>query len=63
MGIVSHIFVLLAALRREDIEQLAPAERQRFADTLRHWATLAERGDPPAGVLGDLGRGDRDGDG
>lgn len=46
-----------------DLEAMAPAERQRPAQQLKHWASIADRGEPPKGVLGSLGNGDHDGDG
>ncbi len=62
MTIANKVAALLVALRRKDVEELSPAERQRLADLCRHVAALA---DPPAGaharsgVLHDLRTGHR----
>jgi hypothetical protein len=59
MTLVSKVAALLTAIRTQDVQELAPAERQRLASLCRHVATLAE---PPAlksGVLCDLKAGGR----
>src|SRR5688572_1705629 len=42
MTIVTKVAALLVAVRRQDIERLSPAERQRLADLCRHVAAMAE---------------------
>jgi hypothetical protein len=55
MPLVRHVAALLEALRREDLEVMAPAERRRFADLLRHRAAEVDRAGqgeaPRAGVV------------
>jgi len=61
MTIAAKVAALLAAIRRRDVEELSPAERQRFANLCRHVAGLAERLPPPSesGVLCELKTGRR----
>jgi hypothetical protein len=60
MGLASQILKLLEAITAAEIEAMPPAERQRFAQLLAHWAKLA--GDPvPPGPLADLDRNPREG--
>jgi hypothetical protein len=65
MLIASKIVSLLGKLSRQDIDELPPIERQRFAQLCRHWAAIADRRADEhlqrqqGGVLGDLGRGQR----
>jgi hypothetical protein len=61
MPIATKVAALLAALRKQDVDELPPVERRRFADLCRHVAKLAEpEGDPPKdGVLHDLKAGPR----
>jgi hypothetical protein len=58
MPIADKIAALFGAMTQEELDAMAPAERRRFADTLRHWANRAEIGrrvEPlPAGVLSAL---------
>lgn len=57
MNITSKIAALLVAIRKEDIEQLCPAERLRFAQLCQRAAILAtpqEKKVQCAGVLYDL---------
>jgi hypothetical protein len=42
MPIADKIAALFAALTREEVDGLPPAERRRFADLCRHWADFAE---------------------
>jgi hypothetical protein len=62
MALIREIVKGLEALTAADLDQLAPAERRRLADLLRHLAGIADKGEPPKGVLGDLANGER-GDG
>ena len=60
MSVIQKTIALLDALNPTDVQALSPFERRRFADLLKHLADLADRPAPPrAGVLCDLGRGDR----
>ena len=56
IAITDKIVALLASVSPEQIANLPPAERRRFADWLRRAAELAEpRADgPKAGVLAQL---------
>jgi hypothetical protein len=62
MTIATKVAVLLGTLRRQDVEQLPPVERRRFADLCRYVAGLAEtQNDPPkASVLYDIKAGQRE---
>ncbi|HEY7549534.1 MAG TPA: hypothetical protein VH913_08460 [Hyphomicrobiaceae bacterium] len=62
MTIASKVAVLLGTLRRQDVEQLPPVERRRFADLCRYVAGLAETHDDPpkAAVLNPLKAGQRE---
>ena len=42
MSIATKVAALLGAVRRQDVEQLPPAERQRLANLCRYVASLAE---------------------
>lgn len=42
MSIATKVAALLVAVRRQDIEELSPAERQRLANLCRYVASLAE---------------------
>jgi hypothetical protein len=61
MTIAANVAALLGAIRRQDVEDLSPAERQRFANLCRHVAGFAERPSPPpeSGVLCELKAGRR----
>jgi hypothetical protein len=61
MTIAAKVAALLTAIRRQDVEELLPAERQRFASLCRYVAALAERPPPPSksGVLSELKAGRR----
>ena len=61
MTVATKVAVLLTAIRRQDVEELSPTERQRFASLCRYVAALAERPPPPpnSGVLGELKAGRR----
>jgi len=48
LTLATKVAALLAAVRRQDLEVLAPAERQRLAALCRHVAELAEPPPPPA---------------
>jgi hypothetical protein len=60
MPIADKIAALFAALTREEVDGLPPAERRRFADLCRHWADFAEirpgERKSQSGVLADLRR-------
>jgi hypothetical protein len=62
MTIATKVAVLLGTLRRQDVEELPPVERRRFADLCRYVARLAEtQNDPPkAGALYPLKAGRRE---
>jgi hypothetical protein len=60
MALITQIMALLETLTKADIEALSPVDRERLAQRLRHLAQLAERPDPPKGVLRHLK--DRNGD-
>jgi hypothetical protein len=61
MTIAAKVAALLTAIRRQDVEKLSPAERQRLASLCRYVAALAEPPPPPlkSGVLHDLKAGRR----
>jgi hypothetical protein len=61
MTIATKVAALLDAIRRQDVEALSPAERQRFASLCRYVAALAEppRAGPKSGVLCELEAGRR----
>jgi hypothetical protein len=61
MTLVTRIKALLIAIEPRDFDAMAPAERRRTADLLRHTADMAEPPPAPArpGVLHELGRGIR----
>jgi hypothetical protein len=62
MTIATKVAALLVAVRRQDVERLPPAERQRLAGLCRYVASMAE---PPvsshsrSGVLYDMKSGRR----
>jgi hypothetical protein len=62
MAIASKVAELLGNIRRQDVDELSPVERRRFADLCRHVARLAEPADAPpkAGVLYHLKGGHRE---
>jgi hypothetical protein len=61
MSVAGKIAALFAALTRDELDAMPPAERQRFSDLCRHWHQLAEKPPPQnkTGVLVLLRRGDR----
>ncbi|HWE17892.1 MAG TPA: hypothetical protein VG758_12035 [Hyphomicrobiaceae bacterium] len=61
MTIAAKVAALLTKIRRQDVEELSPVERQRFASLCRYVATLAEPPARPAqsGVLCELKVGSR----
>lgn len=42
MSIATKVAALLVAVRRQDVEELSPAERQRLASLCRHVAAMAD---------------------
>jgi hypothetical protein len=48
MTIATKVAALLGTIRRQDVEQLPPVERRRFADLCRYVARLAEPKEEPA---------------
>jgi len=56
MSVIEKTIALLGGINPADVQALPPAQRRRFADICKHWATLAERpGDSKRkGVLSDL---------
>jgi hypothetical protein len=42
MSIATKVAALLVAVRRQDVEELSPAERQRLASLCRHIAAIAD---------------------
>jgi hypothetical protein len=60
MTLATKVAALLAMVRRQDLEELPPAERQRLAALCRHVAEFAEPPPPrSSGVLYDLKTGRR----
>ena len=61
MTIAAKVASLLTTIRRQDLEVLSPAERQRFASLCRYVGGLAEASPPPpeSGVLCELKTGRR----
>jgi len=59
MTLASKVAALLTAIRRQDVEEMVPAERQRLASLCRQVAALAEPPAPKSGVLCDLKAGRR----
>jgi hypothetical protein len=61
MTIATKVVALLAAMTKQDVEGLAPAERQRLVSLCRHVAALAERAPSlsQSGVLSELDAGRR----
>ena len=65
MAVADKIIALFEALRVEQVQNLRPEYRRRFAALCRHWADIAEpppRSAPgtfPTGILGDLRSGNR----
>jgi hypothetical protein len=62
MSIATKVAALLVAVRRQDVEELSPVERERLANLCRYVASLAEpvTGAPDrTGVLLDLKSGRR----
>jgi hypothetical protein len=59
---LDRIVGLFASLQPDALDELAPAQRERFGFICRHWAEVAEKppqARPSAGVLSLLSRGDR----
>jgi hypothetical protein len=55
MTLATKVAALLTIVRRQDVEELSPAERQRFAALCCHIAKFAEPPpSPKSGVLYDL---------
>jgi hypothetical protein len=61
MTLAAKVDALLSAIRRQDLEGLSPAERQRLASLCRYVADIAEPPPPrpKSGVLSDLKSGCR----
>ena len=59
MSVIQKTVALLTHLTEANVQSLPPAERRRFADILKHWASVADRPAPKAGVLLDLKNGVR----
>jgi hypothetical protein len=60
IAIAAKISALLNGLTTDQLNELSPVERRKFAEICFHWFQLADRprkGEPRAGVLSDLGRG------
>jgi hypothetical protein len=49
MSIAAKVAELLVAIRRQDLDELSPAERRRLADLCRHVAGFAEEEDDTPG--------------
>jgi hypothetical protein len=62
MLLADKITALFMVLKREEVDALPPAARERFAQTCRYWAEFCERRPEPArsGVLVELARRRRD---
>jgi len=56
MSIAAKVAELLVIIRKQDLDELTPAERRRLADLCRHVAGFAEEQDSPAepGITRDL---------
>jgi hypothetical protein len=55
MSVLAKAAAMLAAASPQELEAMPPAERERIAETLRHWLRLVERaGGPRSGVLHEL---------
>ena len=57
MSVIEKTIALLGGINPADVQALPPAQRRRFADICKHWATLAERPRDSVrkvGVLSDL---------
>ena len=64
IAVAAKISALLNGLTTDQLDQLSPVERRKFAEICRHWSQLADRPQKAAtkaGVLADLndGRGTR----
>jgi hypothetical protein len=61
MSLARKIAALFAALTQDELNDMPPAERRRFADLCRHWHQIAEKPPPQnkRGVPVLLRRGDR----
>jgi hypothetical protein len=61
MTIAGKVAALLTEIRRQDVEELSPVDRQRFASLCRYVAALAEPSPRPtqSGVLCELKAGRR----
>ena len=59
--LVHKVSAMLNELDGRELDQMRPAERQRFAALCHHWWQLAEKRQPKpkSGVLGDLQNGKR----
>jgi hypothetical protein len=58
MPVVDKIAALFGALTRQEVDEMPPAARERFAQLCEHWANFARLGPdgPKSGVLIDLQR-------
>jgi hypothetical protein len=56
MSIAAKVAELLVTIRKQDLDEMSPAERRRLADLCRHVARFADvEADPPEpGVLPEL---------
>jgi hypothetical protein len=60
IAIAAKISALLNGLTTDQLNELSPVERRKFAEICFHWFQLADRPrkvEPGAGVLSDLRRG------
>ena len=57
IAVAAKISALLNGLTQDQLNQLSPAERQRFAALCHHWSQLVEhprKEEPKSGLLLDL---------
>jgi hypothetical protein len=62
MPVADKIAALFAALTREEVDAMPPAQRERFGEMCRHWADFTRvrpANAPKAGVLVELRQGRR----
>jgi hypothetical protein len=62
MAVTAQIEALLRSLTQADLDAMRPADRERLAAGLAHWAKVAAetpRLVPKVGILGDLKQGNR----
>jgi hypothetical protein len=64
IAVAAKVSAMLDGLSLQQLNELSPAERRRFAELCFHWSRLADRPrgeEAKAGVLSELRRGERGG--